>query len=64
MKDEVKKCPECGVNMQLVGHIDKDTKEELVGMQTSGTGKCSIAGGFLSGSLRKYKCPNGHESTN
>ncbi len=60
----VKKCPECGLDMQLTGHIDKDTKEELMGMQTDGAGKCQITGGFLSGSLRKFQCPNGHEFTN
>lgn len=59
--DGVKKCPVCGEDMLLVGHVDKDSGEDI-GIDL--VGRFHLPGGFLSGSLRKYKCPNGHEATN
>lgn len=59
--DGVKKCPTCGADMPFVGFVDKDSKEDT---SFSLTEKFHLPGGFLSGSLRKYRCPNGHETTN
>lgn len=48
-----RRCSICGKDMNFVGVVDKDTKmwRPLEGMPLSGT-------------LRKYRCPKGHEETN
>ena len=61
MEEKVKKCSICDADMPLVGYVDKDSKEDI-GIEP--TEKFRMLGGFLSVSLRKYKCPNGHEATN
>lgn len=56
-----KECPKCRAIMNFVAFVDKKTRLEIVPWFME---KGTMSGGLLSGSLRKYRCPNGHEETN
>lgn len=60
-EETVNECPKCRAVINFVCFIDSKTKEEVrPGFIEKGT----MAGGPLSGTLRKYRCANGHEETN
>lgn len=55
-----RKCSTCRADMQFVGHVDTETGKNL----KEGFMGELIMGKFLSGTLRKYRCPEGHTETN
>src|SRR3989344_1263862 len=59
-ENAVEECSKCGAVMSFVCFIDKKTKEEIpAGFMEKGT----MSGGLLSGTLRRYRCSNGHAGT-
>lgn len=55
---ETRKCPKCEKDAAFIGYVDKKSGQ-TIGIEFTGD-KCRVPGGLLSGSLRKYRCPDGH----
>lgn len=59
--NQTRKCLICEKDAEFIGYIDKESKRDI---SIELIENYRMPGGFLSGSLRKYRCPDGHEFTN